>query len=349
MPSTEKQPINPLFVSRVVHNTLALPCLAESAWLLEEESCLSRLPLGAKDQPQPKVVGGGSNLILPPRLRGPTILVALKGITVVQESLHSVTVTVAAGEPWHEWVQTALNSGWFGLENLALIPGTVGASPVQNIGAYGVEVSQFVTSVRVWDFSLGATRDLSASDCQFAYRDSLFKKPQGQSLLILSVTFHLPKQPAWSPMLNYPDVKPLEQAAREEGLALTPQRVFDHVVAVRSRKLPDPSERPNAGSFFKNPVVSSRDYQQLLARFPALVAYPQSDGRFKLAAGWMIDQCGWRGRRVGPVGVHERQALVLVNFGQASAAQLLALAQDIRCDVAATFGVELEIEPICWA
>jgi len=337
------------FVSRAIHNTLALPCLAESAWLLEDESSLSLLqPYWDAEQPI-KVVGGGSNLILPARLLEPTVVVALKGVTVINESLGWVTVTVAAGEPWHEWVQTSLAAGWFGLENLALIPGTVGAAPVQNIGAYGVEVSRYISSVNVWDFADGTSKVLTASDCAFAYRDSIFKQPQGKSLLILSVTFQLPKQGVWSPMLDYPDLAPLRQAMLEDGLIPTPQRVFDQVVAVRTSKLPDPSRLPNAGSFFKNPLVSAREHRRLIQRFPTMVAYPQADGQFKLAAGWLIDQCGWKGRRLGPVGVHDRQALVLVNFGQACADELLALAQQISDDVSQMFGVTLEIEPICWA
>jgi UDP-N-acetylmuramate dehydrogenase len=150
-------------------------------------------------------------------------------------------------------------------------------------------------------------------------------------------------------MLDYPDLAPLRQAMLEDGLIPTPQRVFDQVVAVRTSKLPDPSRLPNAGSFFKNPLVSAREHRRLIQRFPTMVAYPQADGQFKLAAGWLIDQCGWKGRRLGPVGVHDRQALVLVNFGQACADELLALAQQISDDVSQMFGVTLEIEPICWA
>lgn len=344
MSNLKKQSARASFVARVVQNTLALPCVAESAWLLDDESCLPLLQAHWQDAQPFRVVGGGSNLILPPQLLGPTLLMALKGVTVVKENSQSVTVDVAAGEPWHDWVQQSLTAGWLGLENLALIPGTVGGSPVQNIGAYGVEVSRFIEAVKVWDFARGNSRMLSAKECQFAYRNSLFKQAQGQSLLILSVRFRLPKQAAWSATLNYPDLQPLRAHA-----AVTAQAVFDQVVTVRTQKLPDPKHRPNAGSFFKNPLVSAQDHARLLQRFPALVAYPQTDGRFKLAAGWLIDQCGWKGRRVGSVGVHERQALVLVNFGQASAAELLALAQDIGRDVQGTFGVTLEIEPICWA
>ncbi len=337
------------FESQVVRNTLALPCVAESAWRLNDESSLPWLQ-GHWQAKQPiKIVGGASNLILPPILEGQTVLMALKGITVVQESTQDVLVRVAAGESWHDWVQQSLNAGWFGLENLALIPGTVGACPVQNIGAYGVEVGQLVECVTVWDFSCGQVKILSADECQFAYRNSLFKKPEGQALLILSVSFRLLKKVAWQPTLNYPDLKPLEQSALLDGLVVSPQAVFDQVVAVRRLKLPDPAIIPNAGSFFKNPLVSAEHCERLRQQYPGLVAYPQTDGHTKLAAGWMIDQCGWKGRRVGAVGVHERQALVLVNLGQAQVQELLALAHAISADVLEKFGVALEIEPMCWA
>lgn len=340
---------SPNFESQVVHNTLALPCVAQAAWRLEDETGLPWLQTHWQAKQPIKIVGSASNLILPPILQGQTVLMALKGIRVLEETPQDVLVRVAAGESWHDWVQQSLNAGWFGLENLALIPGTVGASPVQNIGAYGVEVGQLIESVTVWDFSCGQVRVLSADDCQFAYRNSLFKKPEGQALLILSVSFRLLKQAAWRPVLDYPDLRPLEQSALLEGLVVSPQTVFDQVVAVRRLKLPDPATTPNVGSFFKNPLVSAEHCDRLRQQYPGLVAYPQTDGRAKLAAGWMIDQCGWKGRRVGAVGVHERQALVLVNLGQAKVGELLALAHAISADILEKFGVALEIEPICWA
>ena len=349
MSNRQKPPSSPNFRSQVVQNTLALPCVAESAWRLEDESDLPWLQVHWQAKQPIKIVGGASNLILPPILLGQTVLMALKGITVIEETPKTVLVRVAAGESWHEWVQQSLSAGWFGLENLALIPGTVGASPVQNIGAYGVEVGQLIEHVTVWDFSCAQIKVLSADDCQFAYRDSLFKKPEGQALLILSVSFRLLKQAIWHPMLDYPDLKSLEQSALIGDLPVSPQALFDQVVAVRRRKLPDPAITPNAGSFFKNPLVSADHFDRLRQQYPGLVAYPQADGRAKLAAGWMIEQCGWKGRRVGAVGVHERQALVLVNLGQAQVRDLLALAHAISADVLGKFGVTLEIEPICWA
>lgn len=348
--SNRKNPSSSLkFESQVVHNTLALPCMAQLAWRLADETDLPWLQTHWHAKQPFKIVGDASNLILPPVLSGQTVLMALKGILVVEETHQDVLVRVAAGESWHDWVQQSLNAGWFGLENLALIPGTVGASPVQNIGAYGVEVGQLIEHVTVWDFTCGQVRVLLTDDCQFAYRNSLFKKPEGQALLILSVSFRLLKQVAWRPTLDYPDLKPLAQSALVEGWVVSPQAVFDQVVAVRRLKLPDPAITPNAGSFFKNPLVSAEHGDRLRQQYPGLVAYPQADGRAKLAAGWMIDQCGWKGRRVGAVGVHERQALVLVNHGQAQVQELLALAHEISADVLEKFGVALEIEPICWA
>ena len=339
-PESSKTP----FFAKTIPNTLALPCQAEHVFVLDDESALPVLQAALVPGESYKVIGSASNLVLPSHLHDRVVLVALEGIEVIQEDATSALITVAAGQPWHEWVQTALAAGWHGLENLALIPGTVGAAPVQNIGAYGVEVSQNIEYVRVWDFDAGAIRQLSRQDCQFAYRKSLFKQPHGQRLLILSVCFRLTKRPAWRPVLSYPDLK--ELAADEAQV--TPQRVFDRVVSVRRHKLPDPMEIPNVGSFFKNPVVTQATVESLRQRYPDLVAYRQADGSQKLAAGWLIDKCGWKGRRLGAVGMHHRQALVLINTENGQAADVLALADAVQKDVLEMFGVTLDVEPNCW-
>jgi UDP-N-acetylmuramate dehydrogenase len=237
-----------------------------------------------------------------------------------------------------------MESGWPGLENLALIPGTVGAAPVQNIGAYGVELRDHLESVSAWNIPQGLLRTFSREECEFAYRDSLFKRAPAGTWLIVSVRFRLPK--VWTPVLGYPDLQKHFGIGAAKAQSPTPQAVFDAVCAIRRAKLPDPAELGNAGSFFKNPVVSGVQHAQLMRTHPEIVSYPQADGQYKLAAGWLIDRCGWKGRRVGAVGMHARQALVLVNYGGAQANEVLALAHAVRSSVQEHFGVELEMEPI---
>jgi UDP-N-acetylmuramate dehydrogenase len=251
-------------------------------------------------------------------------------------------VKAAAGENWHEFVQWTLAQGLGGLENLSLIPGTVGAAPIQNIGAYGAETRDLLHSLTVFDPATGRTRVMDAAACRFGYRDSVFKHAEGRDLIIVDVTFALPR--AWQPNLRYAE---LAQAVAAQGLAApTARQVADTVIAIRRRKLPDPADIGNAGSFFKNPVVDAARCADLLARFPALVHHRQPDGSEKLAAGWLIDQCGWKGRSLGPAGVYAKQALVLVNHGGATGADVVRLAQAIQADVQARYGVRLEPEPV---
>lgn len=335
------------FVEQLCHisNTMSLPCRAEQAFLLRSEADLPALSDVFATSGRVHVIGSGSNLVLPAVLKGITVLVRNRGVSLVRESGGVRYVDVSAGEVWHDWVSRALANGWNGLENLALIPGTVGAAPVQNIGAYGVEVGQFIDSVRVWDLHRAQMKTLARQSCGFHYRDSLFKRAENSHLLIVSVRFALPIN--WQPVLKYPDLAHLERERLQTG-SVSAQRVFDAVVDIRRRKLPDPSVTPNTGSFFKNPVVSKQQYKALKQRYPDMVSYRQDDGDYKLAAGWMIDQCGWKGRRMGPVTVHERQALVLTNTGGATQADVLRVAKLIAFDVNTRFGVSLEIEPVCW-
>jgi len=288
------------------------------------------------------VLGGGSNLLLTRDYPGLVLHIALRGREVVggDDAFHYVRA--AAGENWHEFVQWTLAQGMGGLENLSLIPGTVGAAPIQNIGAYGLETKDVFHSLTAFDPASGATREMTAAECRFAYRDSVFKQDDGRQLIILDVTFALPKQ--WRPNLRYAE---LAQAVAEQGLAApTAQQVADTVIAIRRRKLPDPAVIGNAGSFFKNPVVSGAQCAALLERFPALVHHAQPDGTEKLAAGWLIDQCGWKGKSLGAAGVYPKQALVLVNNGGATGAEVVALAKAIQADVQARYGVLLEPEPV---
>ncbi len=288
------------------------------------------------------VLGGGSNILLTRDFDGLVLHMANLGIAITGEDESHVFVTAQAGENWHGFVQWTLEQGLPGLENLSLIPGSVGASPIQNIGAYGSEVADCFHSLRAFDLASGELLTLAKQDCAFGYRDSVFKHALRDRAVIVEVTFVLPRR--WQPNLRYAELA-AEIAAR--GIA-TPNAkdISDAVIAIRSRKLPDPAKIGNAGSFFKNPVVNAGQHDALLAQHPALVSYPQADGSCKLAAGWLIDQCGWKGKAMGAAGVHEKQALVLVNRGGASGAEVLALAKAIREDVFARYGVQLEPEPV---
>ncbi|MFZ6048829.1 UDP-N-acetylmuramate dehydrogenase [Pseudomonas sp. CR3202] len=286
------------------------------------------------------VIGGGSNLLLTRDVEALVLRMASRGIRLLADDGEKVVLEAEAGEPWHPLVLWTLEQGLGGLENLSLIPGTVGAAPMQNIGAYGVELKDVFAGLTALDRQTGELREFGLEDCQFAYRDSLFKREAGR-WLILRVRFNLSR----AAQLHL-DYGPVRQRLRDEGIETpTPKDVSRAVCAIRSEKLPDPMELGNAGSFFKNPLVSGEQAERLKAAHPDLVAYPQGDGLVKLAAGWLIERAGWKGFRDGDAGVHRLQALVLVNYGAATGSQLHALAQRIRADIVAKFGVELEMEP----
>lgn len=285
-------------------------------------------------------IGGGSNLLLTRDVPALVLHMASRGKRIIDESAEQVLVEAEAGEPWHPFVLWTLDQGLAGLENLSLIPGTVGASPIQNIGAYGVEIKDVFAGLTALDSETGIIREFSEDDCAFGYRDSLFKQQPGR-FLILRVRFALRRQAALH--LEY---GPIRQRLAEQGITVpSAQDVSRAVCAIRSEKLPDPQQLGNAGSFFKNPLVPAAAAQTLRDRYPELVGYPQADGQVKLAAGWLIEKAGWKGFRDGDAGVHRLQALVLVNHGLATGVQLLDLARRIQVDVLERFGVSLEIEP----
>ena len=323
-------------------NTFGLKSLAHAFVDFSDDAQLPALTSLAAHYDQVFVLGGGSNVVLPELMPGLLIHVVTRGIVLVDETPQSWLVEARAGENWHDFVHFCLSQGWPGLENLALIPGTVGAAPVQNIGAYGVELETRIDSVTAWDLKEGKSRVFSRTDCDFAYRDSFFKRQPPGRWLITRVCFALPRQ--WEPCIAYPDL--VQCRLRHQQGVLQPHDVFETVVEVRRSKLPDPKIRGNAGSFFKNPVVTMADYRRLKTQFPGLIGYEQPDGTYKLAAGWLIDQAGWKGYREGPVGVHDRQALVLVNYGDATADDIQKLADRIRTDILGRFGVLLEQEPV---
>ncbi|HEY0846070.1 MAG TPA: UDP-N-acetylmuramate dehydrogenase [Noviherbaspirillum sp.] len=288
------------------------------------------------------VLGGGSNLLLTRDYPGLVLHMCTTGVDIVGEDDEATYVKAAAGENWHEFVQWTLQQGLGGLENLSLIPGYVGAAPIQNIGAYGVELKDRFHSLTAFDFNTGKSVVLDKDACRFGYRDSVFKHEWRDTAVILDVTFALPK--AWQPNVQYADV--VQELSARGIRNPVAQDIADAVIAIRTRKLPDPAKIGNAGSFFKNPIVSKEQRDALLERYPQLVSYPQADGSFKLAAGWLIDQSGWKGKSLGAAGVYEKQALVLVNRGGATGEEIASLARAIQGDVMSRFGVMLEPEPV---
>lgn len=297
------------------------------------------------------LLGAGSNVLFASDFDGTIVRITTRGRTVLEsepiaEGVPSSTVLVdaAAGEPWHELVLWTLSQRLYGLENLALIPGSVGAAPVQNIGAYGVELREHLHSVEAISLDTGERLRIAAADCEFAYRSSRFRRSQaGSRWLILSVRFALSRTPR--PRLTYPDLRTAFANRTEHP---TPDQIADAVCDIRRRKLPDPAKLGNAGSFFRNPVISAAQARSLQAQYPQLPAYPDSGqpGQVKIAAAWLIERCGWKGVRRGDAGVHAHHALVLVNHGRARGSEIAALATEIRDAVAAKFGVLLEPEVV---
>ncbi|MGB5062529.1 MAG: UDP-N-acetylmuramate dehydrogenase [Candidatus Competibacter sp.] len=324
-------------------NTFGLP--ARAAWFAAVETPAQLAALATTLEwryLQRFVLGGGSNVILTGDFEGLVLHVRIPGRELLAEESDAWIVRAGAGENWHDFVRWTLEHGWPGLENLSLIPGTVGAAPIQNIGAYGLEMAERFQQLEAVDLESGATVTFDHAACRFGYRDSVFKREAAGRYLISNVTFRLPKH--WRPEIRYAELaRELEQRRIANPTA---RQISDAVMAVRSRKLPNPVCLGNAGSFFKNPVVDATTFARLSARFPELPHYPQADGTVKLAAGWMIECCGWKGRDLGPVRAYEKQALVLVNRGGACGADVLRLARAIQESVQAAFGIELEPEPV---
>ena len=285
------------------------------------------------------VLSGGSNVLLPAQLDALIMYMDIQGIQVVSEDENFIELDVAAGENWHEFVCKTTEIGAFGLQNLALIPGKVGASPVQNIGAYGVEVGEFIRWVSVYDRTLAKFRTISAEECQFSYRHSIFKD-EPTRYIIDHVRFRLLKQPQLK--LDYGDLK---QAVGELQTAANLQQ---QVIQIRQSKLPQPAEYPNVGSFFKNPMISAAEFDRLKALYPQLPAYPQADGQVKVAAGWLIDQAGWKGKRLDKVGMFHKQALVLVNYEDAELLDVVKTYRAVQQDVKQQFQISLEPEPVLY-
>ena len=325
-------------------NTLGFEVKAGCAIPITEAKQIAGAIAYAKDHDMPyQVLGSGSNVVLPDTLSGLTLLMDIAGIEIVSQDSNGVNLKVGAGVSWHELVIWTLEHSYPGLENLALIPGTVGAAPIQNIGAYGVEVKDYIDSVEAFDCQTMQWVTLDRAHCQFSYRHSLFKaKPQ--RYIIAAVNFVLPKQ--WQPRISYADLQHF--FAGKENDSITPLAIFEAVCEIRTQKLPDPKQIGNVGSFFQNPIVENSMLAELKQRHPAIVAYPEDTNHSKLAAGWLIDQCGFKGVQVGSVGVHGKQALVLTHRGNGNSTELLMLAKTIQETVRERYGIDLVIEPVIY-
>jgi len=320
-------------------NTFQVEAVAEHYVRFDAEreiaDCLGRKILQGR---RCLVLGGGSNLLFVDNFDGVVLHPLLKGIETIDSDKEHIRIKAMAGENWDDLVAHAVAHGWAGVENLSLIPGSVGASAVQNIGAYGVEVKDVVERVEAIDIARLEKVSLASEDCGFGYRYSHFKGAWRGRYIVTAVVFRLSRRPRF--VLDYPGVR---EAVEFLG-AVSLETVRQAVIAIRQAKLPDPADLGNAGSFFKNPTVDRRFLNELRVRFTDLPHYPQKDGRFKLPAGWMIERCGWKGRRVGRAGVHDRQALVLVNLGGATGSEIFDLSEQVRASVGETFGIDLERE-----
>lgn len=320
-------------------NTFGIEAQARYFCTIRTLGSLKSVMLWRREHPDLPVLflGGGSNMLFVENFRGLVVQVCLEERTVLAEDKDYIYVRAGAGENWHAFVRWTIDQGYAGLENLSLIPGTVGAAPMQNIGAYGVELKDHFYELLALDWRSAELRTFSLENCAFGYRDSHFKAVEPGRWLIVAVTFRLPKQPVWK--TDYAGVS--EQLL---GKTLDARTISDAIIAIRQSKLPDPAMLGNAGSFFKNPSITAEQYQVLKATYPRCPGWPQGEV-IKLSAAWLIDQCGWKGQRVGDAGTYEKHALVLVNHGQASGADIWQFAQHIIASVQEKFAVTLEAEP----
>ena len=291
------------------YNSFGIDINADNLVVLNSTEQLEEILAEGNLQKPIRIIGGGSNILLTEPVKGLTLLNRIKGIQLLEENDEEVTVEVMSGEVWHDFVLYAIDKGWGGIENLALIPGTVGAAPMQNIGAYGVEAKDTITNVSAWHFEKGTYVDYDNSACQFGYRDSIFKQSENGKVFITSVTFKLSKKHSYN--TSYGAIQ--EQLDKNGVTTLSIKAIADAVITIRSSKLPDPKQIGNAGSFFKNPTIDKELYTKLIKRFPKMPSYATAQSSYKIPAGWLIEKCGFKGIKQGNTGVHEKQALVLIN------------------------------------
>jgi UDP-N-acetylmuramate dehydrogenase len=325
-------------ISLRIYNTFGIDARAKKFSVfrsVEELSDLIKMP----GRSHFMILGGGSNILLTKDYDGYVLKNEITGIEVVHEDEHHVYVKAGAGENWHQFVIFCLERDLAGVENLSLIPGNVGASPMQNIGAYGAEIKDVFHDLEAFQIKTGKVVTFSHADCEFGYRESVFKNKHKGEYVILTVTFRLNKVPRFNTSYGA-----IEDELRRMNKGVSIQSISQAVINIRTSKLPDPVKIGNAGSFFKNPTIPEKQFDELKKKHAGVPAYPQAHGLVKVAAGWLIEQCGWKGYRKGNAGVHEKQALVLVNYGSASGKEIYDLSEEIRKSVFKKFGIELERE-----
>ncbi|MDQ6482006.1 UDP-N-acetylmuramate dehydrogenase [Dyadobacter sp. LHD-138] len=322
-------------------NTFGLESRAQSFEEVKSVESLTAIIKNPELRAVPKfILGGGSNILLTQDIDALVIKISIKGIEKVKEDNDHIWLHVGAGEMWHDFVMYCVDNGYAGVENLSLIPGTVGAAPMQNIGAYGVEIKAVVETVETISFEDATSKVFSNDACLFGYRESIFKHELKGQYIITGVLFRLNKKPAYQ--VTYGDI---QKTLEEMGVqTLSIKAVSEAVIRIRRSKLPDPAEIGNAGSFFKNPEIPEEQFNRLKNDFPALPGYPAGEGFVKVPAGWLIEQAGWKGYRDGAIGVHARQALVLVNYGGGSGGEIKLLSQKIQQSIEEKFGIRLNAE-----
>ena len=286
------------------------------------------------------ILGGGSNILFTKDCDGLVILNNIKGKEIISQNQQSIFLKIGAGENWHELVMYCVDNGWGGIENLSLIPGNTGTAPMQNIGAYGVEIKETFVELEALEISSGKIVKFNNSDCEFGYRESVFKNKMKNQYIILNVTLELKKNPVLN--INYGDVKAILESQNIKNPAI--KEVSNAIIRIRQSKLPDPKKIGNSGSFFKNPLVSLNQLELIKKNYPNVVNYEINENEFKIAAGWLIERAGWKGKKFNNYGVHEKQALVLVNYGLANGMEIFDLSEKIILDIKDKFGITLERE-----
>ena len=320
-------------------NTFGLPSTAERLVRVEDQDAIAEYFNSGEPHPS-LVLGGGSNLLLTRDIPGTVLKIEVPGIELVSETDDHVFIKVGAGEVWHDFVLKAIDNNWAGIENLSLIPGNVGTAPMQNIGAYGVEIKSVFHQLDAYLTDDKCWKTFELDECDFGYRESVFKRKLKNRAVIGSVTFKLSKQPVFHTQYGA-----IEQELERMGVEdLSIKSISDAVINIRQSKLPNPKKIGNSGSFFKNPVIELSHFKKLQKTFDGIVGYPAGDGKMKVAAGWLIERAGFKGRRLGNYGVHDRQALVLVNYGAANGKDIFDLSTEIIATIKRQFEIDLERE-----
>ena len=331
-------------ISLQPYNTFGFSVYCRELHLVDSREQLLELFQAGLFQQNPKIISGGSNLLLTENIEVPVLVNRIKGIHISGETQEHIYLRLGAGESWHDSVMYAVSHNWGGIENLSLIPGSMGAAPIQNIGAYGVELKEVFHELEALNIHTGNIEAFNAADCKFGYRDSVFKQEKKNQYVIISVTLKLDKNPVIR--TQYGDIQSVLEAQNLSEITIAD--VSRAVIQIRQSKLPDPAEIGNSGSFFKNPVIPASQAAALQLAYPGLKSFPQNENETKIPAAWLIEQAGWKGHRRGDVGVHEKQALVLVHYGGGNGRDVLQLAQDIQDDVRQKFNITLDFEVNIW-